>query len=81
MTRPLTQGEVDFRFALEAALAAAHDAPLTDRVRIYRGVAIGLGDGEQAELLLRLAAELEAANQRCFEFARQFSRETTGGRR
>lgn len=61
----------DLNYLVNVAVQAAAKLPLSDRIRVYRGAAIVLGDTEQAQALSRLAADLESVDQRCFEFTRQ----------
>lgn len=68
----------DLESVLEAAMAHTHQLPMSKRISVYRGVALVMGNGEQAETLRKLAAELEAVDQRCFAFAQQFAQ---GGKR
>lgn len=72
-----------FDFVLRASAAE----PATERAKLYRALAAYSGDPAEQEHLLKLAAELEAVDQRCFAFARQlrqqplFTEPTTGGAR
>ena len=67
-------------------MRTAHHEPIAVRVELYRALADYAGNPEQTDSLLKLAAELEAVDQRCFAFARQlrqqplFTEPTTGGK-
>ncbi len=54
-------------------LRASATQPTTERAKLYRALAAYSGDPSEQEHLLKLAAELEAVDQRCFAFARQLS--------
>lgn len=77
----------DFEFLVLHAVETARSLPVGDRIRVYRGAAVALGQDESTSPLLKLAAELEAVDQRCFAFARQlrqqplFTEPTQGGAR
>lgn len=65
-----------------AALEAAEHWPLKRRIEVLRALAEFAGSPEEAQPLILLAADLEAADQRCREFAFQFAqRPTQGGAR
>jgi len=66
-------------------MRTAQQEPVAVRSNLYRALAEYAGNPDQTDQLLKLAAELEAVDQRCFAFARQlrqaplFTETTNGG--
>lgn len=65
--------KTDLEIALEVLLRASVNEPIRNRCAVYRTAAEWCGNEVEATKLKRLAAELEAADRRCREFAFQFS--------
>jgi hypothetical protein len=66
----------DAEQTLELLLRAAADEPVRVRCAAYRTAAEWCGRPEEASRLKKLAAELEAADRRCQEFAFAFTQQT-----
>jgi hypothetical protein len=63
----------DLDILLDVALAAQGSQPTAIRIQVLRAAATLVNGAAEADHLLKLAAELEAVDQRCFAFARQLS--------
>lgn len=76
----------DLDTLIDVALAAQSGEPANVRIKVLRAAATLVSNSADSEHLLKLAAELEAVDQRCFAFARQlrqqslFSEPTNGGK-
>jgi hypothetical protein len=66
---------------VETCLQAANDLPVTRRASLYRALADFCGVPQQSADLQKMAADLEAADRRCQEFAFAFTQQTRGGAR
>lgn len=77
--------KTDLDTLIDVALAAQASEPASTRIKILRAAATLVSSPTDSEHLLKLAAELEAVDQRCFAFARQlrqaplFTETTHGG--
>lgn len=58
---------------VEFCLEHAEAAPVARRAFLYRGLAEFCGDAAEQSTLLQLAADLEAADRRCREFAFRYA--------
>ncbi len=54
-------------------LARADDAPVSQRIPVYRGLADICGDEKEAKELSAIAADLESTQSRCRQFAFEFN--------
>jgi hypothetical protein len=70
--------ESDFDFALRVAYDHAASLPVAARIRVYRGVAIGIADVNQSAAMRGLASDLEKAELLHAELALQFKQPTEG---
>jgi len=61
------------REVVEFVLEQAANQPIAKRSRLYRGLALFAGDDLLAPQLKQMAADLEAADHRCREFAFRFA--------
>lgn len=66
----------DFDFMAEFAYEQAVTAPVADRIRVYRGAASVMSDETRAKNVLRLATDLELAEQRHAELSLHFTPST-----
>ena len=64
----------DHIFLIEFVMERAHEATTSDRIRIYRALSDFVGSPEETAELQNLAADLDAADRRCREFAFNFIR-------
>lgn len=65
------------RSVISFCLERAPEAPVQKRVKLYRGLAEFCGNPEIAAEFRSEAAQLEAADKRCLEFAFKLTQEPT----
>jgi hypothetical protein len=72
----MTQKQILFEFVL----ARCEAEPVATRIALYRSLASYAGEIGQRDELTKLAADLEAADLRCREFAFHFQNRKGGGK-